>query len=462
MQRVPGTDKHLSFGRWLRQLRESNHLSQQELGEAVGYARGLIHVVEHGRRPARQFVLAVGQLLRLGPDLIGELVDWARSGASDSPPPGWALGLRIPTGPDLSAHNLPAPLAPLLGREHEVKLVRQRLLRSSLRLCTLVGPPGVGKSRLALEVATSLVRSFADGVWWIELAPVRDPSLTHAAIAQSLGLRESGSRPPSEVIRDNLRPKRLLLVLDNFEHLLPATRSLNDILSAAPDVKVMVTSRAPLGMYGEHQFVVPPLAVPRAGLQLQATDAQQYAAVQLFVERAQAAHAEFALHDDNASEVVSICHRLDGIPLAIELAAAQLVGLEPRAILDRLEHSLEVLIVNRPFRFGGGLFRAESHAAWADGARRLEAAGYATALIGDHFSATFFAPIPALLAAALATTRLRVGCTVFANDFRHQLPWLRTSPLPMFSAAAVSSSDSARATLSPNTTGLGLGSIRRR
>ena len=241
------------------------------------------------------------------------------------------------------ANNLPVPLTPLVGREREVEAARGRLLRRDVRLLTLTGPGGIGKTRLALQVAADVLDEFRDGVFFVPLAPVSDPGLVPPTIAQALGMRESGGRPLAESLKDYLRDRAVLLVLDNVEQVPGAAPLAAELLSAGPQLKVLATSRAVLHVYGEHAFPVPPLALPCRSPVPPVERLSQYDAVRLFIERAQAAKPDFAIGDENAPAVAEICHRLDGLPLAIELAAARIRLLSPHAMLGRLERRLPLL-----------------------------------------------------------------------------------------------------------------------
>ena len=332
-----------SFGRWLRRLRAENHLSQSELATGLDYSRELVAKVEQGQRPGRVFVDRLSRLLRLAPELHTELLRFALAGQESQSVPPWAHGLTIALGFRERPHNLPAPLASLVGRDREVGCLYDRLLRRSVRLVTLVGPPGIGKSRLALQVATEAVGRFMDGAQFVALSEVREPSFVAPAIAVALGVREVSGRSLPEVIGDRLRKQQQLLVLDNFEHLLEAGPFLLGLLESAPELKLLITSRAAVELYGEHRFEVLPLAVPQSARRLDSSTAEQYASVQLFVERAQAANAAFTLDDHNAADVSEICRRLDGIPLLIELAAARCWQLTPSDILGQLATPSKVL-----------------------------------------------------------------------------------------------------------------------
>ncbi|HEX9373216.1 MAG TPA: tetratricopeptide repeat protein, partial [Roseiflexaceae bacterium] len=212
-----------------------------------------------------------------------------------------------------------------------------------MRLVTLSGPGGVGKTRLGLQVAAELLDSFADGVYFVALAPISDLAFVPSAIAQPLGIQERGSQPLVERMQEYLRDKRLLLVLDNFEQVLDAAALIAALLAAAPDLKLLITSRAVLHLSAEHAFPVPPLRLPDRQQHPTVAQLSQYDAVALFIARARAARPEFQVSNDTAPAVAEICYRLDGLPLAIELAAARSAVLAPQALLARLDQRLKLL-----------------------------------------------------------------------------------------------------------------------
>ena len=241
--------------------------------------------------------------------------------------------------------NLPVPRTAFIGREHEAAALRQLLGREDVRLVTLTGPGGIGKTRLALQVAGEIGQQFPSGVCFVSLSVVGEPGLLASAIAQAVGVRETGNQSAQENMKDYLGglDQPMLLLLDNFEHLVSAAQVISDLLSVGPKLKIVVTSQSPLHVYGEHEFPVPPLAVPDLKSLLPLDMLSRLPAIALFAERARAVKRDFALTNENAPAVAAVCARLDGLPLAIELAAARIKLLSPSAMLVRLEGCLNLL-----------------------------------------------------------------------------------------------------------------------
>jgi predicted ATPase/DNA-binding CsgD family transcriptional regulator len=348
------------LGALLRQYREARGLSQVEIAKLVEPPLGVntISNVERGRtRPYRKTLDALATALELDASQLAELVvawrafdaavadTWVDHSQALTAGGATARGFvpgELDGSPASRSHHLPAPATPLIGREQEVAAITGRLRSAEVRLLTLTGPGGIGKTRLALKAAETL-DDYADGVFFVSLAPITDPSLVVASIAQALGLPDAGASLRDSV-RDFLSDRHLLLVLDNFEHLLGAAPLVATMLAEAPRLNVLVTSREVLRISGEHTLEVPALRLPTRTAAPQPVDQlSRSEAVRLFVERAEAVKGDFQITTAIAPAVAEICHRLDGLPLAIELAAARIRHLSPEALLQRLERRLAVL-----------------------------------------------------------------------------------------------------------------------
>jgi len=244
---------------------------------------------------------------------------------------------------DSRSHNLPVQPTPLIGRERTSAAACALLRRAEVRLLTLTGPGGTGKTRLGLQVAADLLEDFESGVFFVPLAAIRDPALVVSGIARTLGIQEKASQVLLDSLKESLQDKQMLLVLDNFEQVVAAAPLVAEVLATCSRLKCLVTSRVVLRLSGEHEFPVPPLELPDTRRLPDIDTLSQYAAVELFIQRALAVKLDFQVDNANAPAVAEICVRLDGLPLAIELAAARLKLLPPQAMLARLGHRLELL-----------------------------------------------------------------------------------------------------------------------
>lgn len=333
----------LTFGQWVKRRRSGLGLTQEELGRRAGYSAITIRKVEADeRRPSRQMAERLAEQLEIAPQDWEDFIRFARDEGVDE--------LVLPTQSVVTPgeatrplHNLPVRHMPLIGRRQEIAALRTLLQRPDVGLVTLTGPGGIGKTRLALRVAADLLEGFEDGVTFVELVAIRDPVLVVSTIAQALGVRDDGERPLLDSLKERLRARQMLLVLDNFEQVMAAAPLVAGLLANSPDVKVLATSREALHLSEEYEFPLSPLDVPDIKELPEIEPLSQYAAVQLFIQRAKALKPDFSVTNANAPAVAEICYRLDGLPLAIELAAARIKLLPPEAILARLESRLKLL-----------------------------------------------------------------------------------------------------------------------
>jgi predicted ATPase/DNA-binding CsgD family transcriptional regulator/transcriptional regulator with XRE-family HTH domain len=360
------------FGVLLRRHRTAAALSQEELAERAGVSRRAVADLERGahhsphpatvrqladalklneadraaliaaghrgeRTPPRSDVSSQGvRALQLEPD------DEDRNRAAVQPVPREGAARSDPAL-SVTQRNLPVMLGNFIGREQEQTEMLRLLVEQRIRLVTLTGPGGVGKTRLGAQVARNLIDHFQDGVVFVSLAPVSDPGLVPVAIAHALDVREVREISLVQTLQVHLRRRAVLMLLDNFEHVVAAATVVADLLTSCARLQVVVTSRAPLHIRGEHEVAVPPLGLPESNTSSAPTEVLGTESARLFFERARAIRADFAITRDNAAAVAEICRRLDGLPLAIELAAARVKVLPPVALLDHLQRRLPIL-----------------------------------------------------------------------------------------------------------------------
>jgi predicted ATPase len=354
-------DSFLDFGELLRYLRERAELSQRELALQVGYHYSYMSRIESNERIPDSATLMARFVPALGlddePTWTARLLQLATTEGKTMSP---RRGARVHASPaltveyvppiaDTTLSPLPLSLTPLLGRAKETAAVTKILSRFDVHLVTLIGPPGVGKTRLAIQIANEAAGMFAHGAAFIDLTSFRDPRDFLPAVGKTLGIHGLSEMPLMTQLIHVLRHRNLLLVLDNFEHMIEAAPQVHQLLSNVPEIKALATSREALRISGENEFAVPPLPLPQrlptgplpqdyAGQNL-----MEFAAIQLFIQRAQAVQPDFQLIPENTDAVLEICRRLDGLPLAIELAAARIKTLTPQAMLSQFDRRLDWL-----------------------------------------------------------------------------------------------------------------------
>jgi predicted ATPase/DNA-binding XRE family transcriptional regulator len=327
----------VSFGDWLKRQRKSAGLTQEQLALQINCSTSALRKFEaEERRPSAQIVEKLVDIFKIPQNERTSFLRFAR-GDWKSAPSGIAEDAPWLASPKLPRSNLPASLTALIGREQEIAVIHEYLSDDDIRLVTLTGPPGIGKTRLSIEAAREELADFPDGVFFVALAPLDDPNLIAPTLAQSLGYIGAINISTSKQLKEGIGDKTMLLVLDNCEHLIDDVASLaSDLLSACPRLKILATSRESLRIPGEWLYPVPAFDVPRENSSVDMQTAANFPALTLFAERARAVRPDFVLTAENIRTVASLCAQLDGLPLAIELIAARMRLMSPEALLSRL------------------------------------------------------------------------------------------------------------------------------
>jgi predicted ATPase/DNA-binding XRE family transcriptional regulator len=315
-------DRAEGFGAWVRERRKELWLTQKKLARLVGCAPVTVQKIEEShRRPSPTVAEALARHLEIGPADLASFLRLARTSPTMA---------RAPTAPRTPSDQIPLPLTALIGREAEVSSLNEIILRAPTRLLTLTGPPGVGKTRLALQLAQDLRHAFADGVYFVPLAALDEPEQVMPSVIRRLGFADGGAQPRLARLQAFLCDRQLLLILDNFEHLLAAAPAFSGLLEQCPGLRVVVTSRSALRLYGEQEWPVEPLPLP--GL----VHVADNPAVRLFLERVRAFDPMFSFNSRNAASIAEVVTRLEGLPLALELAAVRLRHASPEELAAEL------------------------------------------------------------------------------------------------------------------------------
>ena len=327
-----------SFGYWLKLKRKALDLTREELAKQVGYSAATIRKIEDEERyPSAQVVERLADVFKIPQNERTDFLRFARGNWKSAPVDKreeertWRASGKSPRS------NIPATTTSLIAREKEIALVREYLSGDDIRLVTLMGPPGIGKTRLSIEVARASLHDFPDGVFFVPLALLDDPNSIPSTIIPALGYMESGRNAPEDQLKESIGQKQMLIVLDNCEHLVEGAASISSqLLSACPGLKILATSRESFRIPGEWLYHVPAFDTPIESDIIHLNNASDFPALMLFVERARAVRSEFKLTADNIRTIAAICAHLDGLPLVIELIAARMRLMSPQALLERL------------------------------------------------------------------------------------------------------------------------------
>ncbi len=326
-----------SFGYWLRLKRKSFDLTREGLAERVGCSAATVRKLEaEERRPSEQIVKRVAEIFEIPKNEREKFLRFARGElASIAEEESAGYPWQAEGKPNRS--HVPFPVTSLISRRNEMTELQNFLSKEDIRLVTLVGPPGIGKTRLSMEIARETLPDFPDGVFFVALAPLDDASLIASTIAQTLGYTDRKNRPTLNMLQAGIGDKRLLLILDNCEHLVDGTATLaSGLLSTCPNIKILATSRESFRIPGEQLYPVPALDIPKEISSIDIESTGLFPALTLFAERARAVRPDFSLSAENVQVVASICSQLDGLPLAIELIASRIRLMSPQALLDRM------------------------------------------------------------------------------------------------------------------------------